>query len=176
MQNCSLPQVSVVIPAYNASKYIAETFETALNQRFRWFEIIVVDDASADGTHAIVEKYRDQGVVLLCQPNSGIGAARNRALSVVRGEFVALLKSDDLWQPDYLQTMIGFLEPNPEVSIAFSDSLFFGESEFVGKRFQEMYPPSPSITFAKLECRYRAVQISLAVAPGTTRLALRGRS
>jgi glycosyltransferase involved in cell wall biosynthesis len=150
MQSCSLPQVSVVIPAYNACKYIVETLESALNQNFQSFEIIVVDDGSTDGTHTVVEKYGDRGVVLLQQPNSGVGAARNRALSVARGEFVALLDSDDLWEPDYLQTMVGFLEQNPEVSIAFSDSLFFGESKFVGKRFQEVYPPSPPITFAKL--------------------------
>jgi glycosyltransferase involved in cell wall biosynthesis len=61
MQNCSLPQVSVVIPAYNASKYIAETVETALNQRFRSFEIIVVDDGSTDDTHAIVENIAIRG-------------------------------------------------------------------------------------------------------------------
>jgi glycosyltransferase involved in cell wall biosynthesis len=65
MQNCSLPQVSVVIPAYNASKYIAETLETALNQRFRSFEIVVVDDGATDDAHGIVEKYSDQGVELM---------------------------------------------------------------------------------------------------------------
>ena len=140
MQNCSVPQVSVVIPAYNASKYIAETLETALNQRFRSFEIIVVDDGSTDDTHAIVEKYHDRGVVLLRQSNSGIGAARNRALPVARGEFVALLDSDDLWEPDYLHTIIGFLDLNPEVSIAFPDTLFFGESKFVVSRSVSAMP------------------------------------
>ena len=150
MQNCSLPQVSVVIPAYNARQYIGATLESALNQDFELFEIIVVDDGSADGTQTTVEKYRDRGVVLLRQSNKGLGAARNRALSVARGKFVALLDSDDLWEPDYLRTMVGFLDLNPDVSIAFSDALFFGVSKFVGKRFQEVYPPRPPITFAKV--------------------------
>ncbi len=150
MQNCSLPQVSVVIPAYNACKYIAETLDSALNQTSHSFEIIVVDDGSTDGTHAVVEKYRDRGVVLLRQSNAGPPAARNRALSVARGKYVALLDSDDLWEPDYLQTMVNFLDLNPEVSIAFPDTLFFGESKFVGRRFQEVYPPCPPITFAKV--------------------------
>jgi GT2 family glycosyltransferase len=150
MQNCSLPQVSVIIPAYNARQYIRATLESALNQDFDSFEIIVVDDGSADGTHTIVEGYRDRGVVLLRQPNAGLGAARNRALSASRGAFVALLDSDDLWEPDYLRTMVGFLDHNPDVSIAFSDTLFFGVSKFVGRRFQEVYPPCPPITFAKV--------------------------
>jgi glycosyltransferase involved in cell wall biosynthesis len=150
MQNGSLPQVSVVIPAYNARKYIAETLESALNQSFHSFEIIVVDDGSTDGTHIVAEKYRDRGVVLIRQSNAGLGAARNRAISAARGKFVALLDSDDLWEPDYLQTMVGFLDLNPEVSIVFPDTLFFGESKFAGRRFHEVYPPCPPITFAKL--------------------------
>jgi GT2 family glycosyltransferase len=150
VKNSSLPQVSVVIPAYNAREYIGATLDSALNQDFDSFEIIVVDDGSADGTHTIVEKYRDRGIVLVRQSNAGLGAARNRGLSVARGEFVALLDSDDLWEPDYLRTMVGFLELNPRVSIAFSDTLFFGVSKFAGRRFQEVYPPCPPITFAKV--------------------------
>jgi GT2 family glycosyltransferase len=150
MQNASLPQVTVVVPAYNAGQYIGATLESALNQDFDSFEIIVVDDGSTDGTHTIVEKYRDRGVVLVRQSNAGLGAARNRALSNARGRFVALLDSDDLWEPDYLRTMVGFLDLNPDVSIAFSDTLFFGVSKFVGRRFQEVYPPCPPITFAKV--------------------------
>jgi glycosyltransferase involved in cell wall biosynthesis len=150
MEAFSLPQVSVVIPAYTARKYIAETLESPLNQNLRSFEIIVVDDGSGDGTHTVVEEYRDRGVVLLRQPNSGIRAARTRALSVARGQFVALLDSDDLWEPDYLQTMVAFLEL----------------AKTALRRACEWRP----------KWRDRAAQISLAATPGTTRLALRGRS
>ena len=150
MQNASLPQVTVVIPANNARQYIWTTLESALNQDFDSFEIIVVDGGSADGTHTIVEKYRDREVVLLRQSNAGLGAARKRALSVARGKFVALLDSDDLWEPAYLRTMVGFFDLNPDVSVAFSDTLFFEVSKFVGRRFQEVYPPCPPITFAKV--------------------------
>jgi glycosyltransferase involved in cell wall biosynthesis len=150
MEPLSLPQVSVVIPAHTARKYIAETLESPLNQNLHSFEIIVVDDGSSDGTRTVVEKYRDRGVVLLRQPNSGIRAARNRALSVARGQFVALLDSDDLWEPDCLQTMVGFLEL----------------ARTALRRACGWRP----------KWRDRAAQISLAVAPGTTRLALRGGS
>src|ERR1700759_2288858 len=108
MRRSSEPRVSVVIPAYNAQDFIAETLESALNQSFRAFEIIVVDDGSCDSTHAIVAEYCDRGITLLSQPNAGIGAARNRALSVARSELIALLDSDDLWEPD--STSISFRE------------------------------------------------------------------
>jgi glycosyltransferase involved in cell wall biosynthesis len=144
------PQVSVIIPAYNAALYIAATLGSAINQTFRDFEIIVIDDGSTDETHAIVERYRDAGVVLISQSNAGQGAARNRGIAAARGEFIALLDSDDLWEPTYLETMVDFLLEHPTVSIAFPDALYFGKSKFNGKRFQEVYPPGVPITFAKL--------------------------
>lgn len=160
MRRSSEPRVSVVIPAYNAQDFIAETLESALNQSFRSFEIIVVDDGSTDATRAVVETYRDRGVILLSQTNGGPAKARNHALSVARGEFVALLDSDDLWELPYLETMVAFLDQNPEVSIAFSDQLFFGKSKFAGQRFQKNYPPSPPITFAKVAAGISHVSLS----------------
>jgi glycosyltransferase involved in cell wall biosynthesis len=154
-QSNSRPVVSIIIPAYNAHLYIGATLESAINQTFRSFEIIVVDDGSTDDTKSIAQNFCDRGVTVISQSNAGPAAARNRALSIARGEYVALLDADDLWEPDYLQTMVGFLNSHPEVSIAFSDSLFFGKSKFSGRRFQEVYPPCTPITFAKV-----AAQIS----------------
>ncbi len=150
MQARFSPLVSVVIPAYNAQPYLGDTLQSALGQTYRSFEIIVVDDGSTDDTGAIAESYRERGVIVLSQTNAGAAAARNRALSVARGKLVALLDSDDLWQPDYLETMVQFLDRHAEVSIAFCDSRFFGESKFAGKTYQEVYPPTPPITFAKV--------------------------
>jgi GT2 family glycosyltransferase len=150
VQSGSRPVVSVIIPAYNVQSYIAATLQSALNQTFRSFEIIVVDDGSTDDTQVIAQSYRDRGVLVLTQSNSGPAAARNRALSIATGEYIACLDSDDLWEPDYLKTMIDFLGLHPEVSIVFSDTVFFGKSKFSGKRFQEVYPPSTPITFTKL--------------------------
>ena len=146
----SPPVVSIVIPAYNAQAYLGDTLESALNQTYRSFEIIVVDDGSTDATAAVAENYRSRGVRVLLQANAGAAAARNRALLVARGKLVVLLDSDDLWEPDYLETMVQFLDRNPEVSIAFCNSRFFGESKHAGKTYQEVYPPAPPITFAKL--------------------------
>ena len=163
-QSNSGPVVSIIIPAYNAHLYIGATLESAVNQTFRSFEIIVVDDGSTDDTQSIAQDFCDRGVTVISQSNAGPAAARNRALSIARGEYVALLDADDLWEPDYLQTMVGFLNSHPEVSIAFSDSVFFGKSKFNGRRFQEVYPPCPPITFAKV-----AAQISHVSAAATIR-------
>lgn len=149
VQSGPAPIVSVLIPAYNAQLYIRDTLESVLGQSFRSFEIIVVDDGSTDDTRAIVKSYGRRGVVVLSQPNAGPAAARNRALSHARGKFIALLDSDDIWEPDCLQTMVEFLDRQPEVSIAFCDSRFFGATKLAGKTFQEVYPPCPPITFAK---------------------------
>ncbi|MGH7029686.1 MAG: glycosyltransferase, partial [Stellaceae bacterium] len=149
-QTSSSPVVSVLIPAYNAQPYIGDTLKSALGQSFRSFEIIVVDDGSTDDTRAIAENFGRHGVVVLSQSNAGPAAARNRALSRARGKFIALLDSDDIWEPDCLQTTVQFLDQHPEVSIAFCDSRFFGETKFAGKTFQEVYPPCPPITFAKV--------------------------
>src|SRR5262249_14362345 len=78
-------------------------------------------------------------------------------------ELVALLDSDDLWEPTYLERMVAFLDGLPEVSIAFPDALFFGQSKYVGRRFQEVYPPSMPINFAKLAVGRSSVFIGAAI-------------
>ena len=150
-QRQNTPLVSVIIPAYNAASFIAATLKSAINQTFRDFEIIVIDDGSTDETRVIVEWYKeDSGVFLISQQNAGPGAARNRGIAVAKGTFIALLDSEDLWEPTYLETMVNFLTRHPETSVVFPDLLYFGKSKFDGKRFQEVYPPGAPITFAKL--------------------------
>jgi len=95
------PTVSVVIPAYNAERYIGETLESVLAQTYRDFEIVVVDDGSTDGTREIVRNYGEP-VRLVEQPNSGPAAARNRGIREARGELIAFIDADDLWLPEKL--------------------------------------------------------------------------
>jgi glycosyltransferase involved in cell wall biosynthesis len=149
-QSTTTPHVSVIIPAYNSAAYITATLNSVFEQTYRDFEIIVIDDGSTDETRAIAERYRDRGVLVICQPNAGPTAARNHGIRVAKGKLISLLDSDDLWEPTYLETMVQFLALHPEIPIAFPDVLFFGISKFAGKRFQEVYPPNVPITFSKL--------------------------
>ena len=103
-------RVSVVIPAYNREKLIEATLESVSRQSLPPLETIVVDDASNDGTAAIVEAWSNahpgSGVRLIRQPvNAGVSAARNRGIQEARGEWIAFLDSDDLWEPEHLEKL-----------------------------------------------------------------------
>lgn len=98
------PAVSVIVPAFNSEAYIAETLRSALAQTYEDFEVLVVDDGSADRTAEVAQQFSraDERVRVIRQRNQGVSVARNTALAESRGEFLALLDSDDIWLPDYL--------------------------------------------------------------------------
>ncbi|MEO0409838.1 MAG: glycosyltransferase, partial [Cyanobacteria bacterium P01_A01_bin.135] len=102
-----MPQVSVIIPAYNTADYIQQAIASALNQTLTNLEVIVVDDASTDGTVEVVDSIQDPRLRLLVNPvNQGAGGSRNRALAEARGEWVAILDSDDWYDPQRLEAML----------------------------------------------------------------------
>jgi glycosyltransferase involved in cell wall biosynthesis len=94
------PLVSILIPAYNAQRYIADSLRSAVNQTWRNKEIIVVDDGSSDNTRSIVDSFEKDGVRVLTQLNQGAAAARNKALSLSRGDYIQWLDADDLLSPN----------------------------------------------------------------------------
>lgn len=101
----STPTVSVVIPAYNAEAFIADTIQSALDQTYRDLEIIVVDDGSSDSTMARVAAFGER-VRLHQQPNGGVARARNTGVSLAKGEWIAFLDADDLWLPSKLERQL----------------------------------------------------------------------
>ncbi len=107
--------VSVIIPAYNASRFIRETLHSALSQTYKEIEIVVVDDGSTDDTAEIVTRFSeaDGRVRLLSQQNQGASAARNHGISASTGEFIAFLDADDLWHPTKLEKQVKLLQESP---------------------------------------------------------------
>jgi O-antigen/teichoic acid export membrane protein/glycosyltransferase involved in cell wall biosynthesis len=95
-----VPLVSILIPAYNAAEWIAETIRSALAQTWPHTEIIVVDDGSSDKTLAVARQFESQGVRVYAQKNQGASAARNKAFSLSQGEYIQWLDADDLLAPD----------------------------------------------------------------------------
>ena len=93
-------RVSILIPAYNAERWIADTIRSALAQTWPSTEIIVVDDGSRDGTLAVARTFQSPSVQVITQPNMGAAAARNRALELAQGAYVQWLDADDLIAPD----------------------------------------------------------------------------
>jgi len=104
--------VSVVIPAYNAVRYLGAAIESALGQTIRDIEIIVVDDGSNDGTEEAVARY-GASVRYLRQSNSGVAVARNHGVERSRSEYVAFLDADDAWLPHKLETQLAAMRAKP---------------------------------------------------------------
>jgi len=107
------PLVSILIPAYNASEYITEALKSAVNQTWPNKEIIVVDDGSRDDTRAIVDRFEKDGVRVLTQANQGAAAARNKALSLSRGDYIQWLDADDLLSPNKVAAQMEALDRYP---------------------------------------------------------------
>lgn len=118
------PTVSVVIPAFNAQAFIAETIDSILAQTYRDFEIIVVDDGSTDNTGELVRQFSPP-VRYIHTENSGPSHARNVGIRASQGRYVAFVDADDLWVPEKLETQIGFLESQPDMGFVFADMLMF---------------------------------------------------
>lgn len=109
--------ISVVIPLYNAGSTIERTLRSVLAQTYRDYEIVVVDDGSTDDGSAKVEAMGIANLRLIRQANAGVSAARNLGIEEARGEFVALLDSDDEWHPEYLKTQFELTQKYPECGV-----------------------------------------------------------
>lgn len=123
----SLPKVSVVIPAYNQARFMAEAIRSALAQTFCDYEIIVVDDGSTDDTPQIVKQFGGQ-VRYLWQENQGLAAARNTGIRQARGEYIALLDSDDAWRPNFLQVMTDLAARYPDAAVFYCPVVYMDTS------------------------------------------------
>jgi glycosyltransferase involved in cell wall biosynthesis len=132
------PVVSVITPAYNAAPYLADAVASVLGQTFSDLELVVVDDGSQDDTLQVARRLSgaDGRVRVLSTPNGGPATARNTALRAARGEFVALLDSDDLMGPDYLARQLAVIAANPDASIVTANAINRGGGPaFDGKPF-----------------------------------------
>lgn len=114
-------KVSIIIPVYNAEKYIRETVASVKAQTYENWELLLVEDGSFDASRQLLtemtEKENDERVRLICQENSGVAKARNKGLSEATGRFISYLDADDLWSADKLEKQLAFME---EKQAAFS--------------------------------------------------------
>jgi glycosyltransferase involved in cell wall biosynthesis len=106
----SNPKISVAMVCYNHAKYIAEAIESMLNQTYRDFELIIVDDGSTDGTLEIVQGYQDPRIAVLTQSNCGPSIALNAGIDRSTGEYVAFMSGDDVSLPNRLVSQVGQVE------------------------------------------------------------------
>lgn len=128
MQN--RPKLSVLMPAYNAEKYIAEAIDSILNQTFKDFEFIIIDDCSTDGTWRIIQEYakRDNRIVVFKNnQNLGIAGNRNKLISLARGKYIVWQDADDASMLYRIEHQYKFMEENLEVGILGGWLQFFNE-------------------------------------------------
>jgi len=97
-----MPKISVIIPVYNKEKYIRQTIESVLSQRFSDFELILIDDGSLDNSLNIIKQFKDKRIKYTSQSNQGVSAARNKGVAMANSELIAFLDADDMWHPHHL--------------------------------------------------------------------------
>lgn len=115
--------VSVIIPAYNAEKIVSEAVESVLRQTYPNFEVIVIDDCSKDGTYSVLEELsqKDSRVrIFKNEKNSGVSETRNRGVSLAKGEYIAFLDSDDVWNENKLECQLELMTAHPECPLSYT--------------------------------------------------------
>jgi glycosyltransferase involved in cell wall biosynthesis len=164
--------VSVIIPTYNRSHYLARAINSALAQKYSPLEIIVVDDGSTDNTPNVIASFRDQ-IIPVRQDNMGVSAARNLGLQIARGEYIAFLDSDDFWAEEKLLEQIRTLEEHPDCDVSYTwwttvdehghfKRFFHPNAE--GSVFQQLYFSSYALSshiLARRKCFYKEDRLYL---------------
>lgn len=127
------PSISVVMPVFNASRYLRAAVESVLAQTFRDFELIAIDDGSTDDSRAILEQFAaaDARACVLSRPNTGIVGALNDGVAAARGEFIARMDADDIALPQRFEKQVAYLRAQPECVCVGS---FFNYIDAEGKR------------------------------------------
>ncbi len=123
----SSPTVSVIMPVYNVERFVVQAICSVLDQTFGDSELIVVDDAGSDNSIALCEVLADHRTRIVRQANRGLAGARNTGIAAARGEFIALLDSDDAWTLTKLEQHVAHLHANPEVGVSYAGSILIDE-------------------------------------------------
>ena len=121
-----MPKVSVIIPTYNRENYISETIQSVLEQTYKDFEIIVVDDGSKDNTKKKLEQFGLK-IKVIEQQNSERAISRNNGVKTASGEYLAFVDSDDIWLHDKLEKQIEVLDNNKDTILVYGKSLRINE-------------------------------------------------
>lgn len=136
---CNPLMVSVIMPSYNAEKFIAESIESVLAQSYVAWELLITDDCSTDDSYAIAQRYAAQDgriKAFRLEKNGGAAVARNYSLGLAQGRYVAFLDSDDLWKREKLEQQLAFMQKT-NAAFTYTDyELMSEQGELLGKRLK----------------------------------------
>lgn len=132
-----MPKISVVMPAYNAEKYIAESINSILGQTYGDFEFVIINDCSQDRTEEIVLSYDDPRIIYLKnEKNLGVAATLNKGLAIAKGEYIARMDADDISMPERFEKQVVYLDKNEDIVVlGCSIEQFSGEKNLGVRRF-----------------------------------------
>jgi len=127
------PKISIVMSAYNSENYVCEAIDSILNQSFRDFEFVIINDGSTDGTQAILNEYQksDDRVMIVDQENIGLTRSLNKGVELAGGEYIARQDADDISEPNRLQKQLHFMEANPDVAVVACLSCVFNDDGII---------------------------------------------
>ena len=146
------PAVSIIVPAYKAAGFIGQALASVFAQTFTSYEVVVVNDRSPDtpALERALVPFRDRVTYLVRNENGGVAAARNTGIRVARGRYIALLDSDDTWEPDYLEEQVRILDADPSVAMVYPNALIVGDHPHEGRTYMEVCPSDGPVTIASL--------------------------
>jgi glycosyltransferase involved in cell wall biosynthesis len=107
--------VSIIIPNYNHAQYVGDAIQSVLDQTYRNFEIIVIDDGSTDNSREVIGRFGNS-IRAIYQQNQGLSAARNTGISAAKGAYIGVLDADDMYEPDFMSTMVSLLQDHPDAN------------------------------------------------------------
>ncbi len=117
MINNKKPKISVIMSVYNGEQYLADAVDSILNQTFKDFEFIIVNDGSTDRTKEILEGFEDERIMVINQDNMGISKSKNRAIELSKGEYIAIIDADDISLPQRLEKQVNFLDKHKDIGL-----------------------------------------------------------
>jgi len=122
-----MPKVSVTMTVYNGQKYLQEALESILNQTFKDFEFIIVNDGSTDKTGEILASYKDPRIKVINQQHLGMAQGRNKGVEASRGDYIAIMDADDMALPERLEVLVNFLDHHNDIGGVSTDNYLVNE-------------------------------------------------
>jgi len=162
--------VSIIIPVYNGEKYISDTIQSVIDQTYKNWELIIVDDGSTDNTAEIVKQFNDSRISYIKKNNTGVSDTRNVGAMISKGEILSFLDADDIWLPENLEKKVEKLINEPKCVLLYSSMFLWDEREnykncsIIKKIFYNewekfrnlMTPAIPSSAIIKRNCFFEA--------------------
>ena len=157
------PKVSVIIPVFNVTKFIAETLDSLRAQTWRDFETILVNDGCPDTANLeeALKPYAGEIRYIKSGKWASISSSRNTGIEASQAPYVAFLDGDDTWDPDYLKVHVGMLEADPGVDLVYGNLIYFGPTPWEGLLGMDKHPSHGEVTLKSLILRECTLPISV---------------